>query len=91
MVKVVLPSIIAKVAKGEKEVTVSATTLQEALNQLVNRYGESFKKRIFDSSGKPKRFLNFYVNGKNVRFIKFLETRLKEDDELIILPSVTGG
>ena len=75
----------------EREVTVSASTLIEALGQLVTRYGEPFKERIFDSSGKPKRFLNFYVNGKNVRFINYLNTPLSDTDELTILPSASGG
>ena len=51
----------------------------------------SFKERIFDSPGNHKRFLNFYVNGKNVRFTDYLNTSLSETDELTILPSATGG
>ena len=91
MVKVVFPSIIAKVTNGEREVSLSASTLNEALSQLVTRYGDPFKERILDSSGKPKRFLNFYVNGKNVRFIAYLNTTLSDTDELTILPSASGG
>ena len=91
MVKVVFPSVMKRVTNREREVTVSASTLIEALNQLVKRYGDTFKDTIFDSSGTPKRFLNFYVNGKNIRFINNLNTPLSETDELIILPSATGG
>jgi molybdopterin synthase sulfur carrier subunit len=91
MVKVVVPSIIAKITNGEREVQVSASTLNEVLAQLVTRYGEPFKERIFDVSGKPKRFLNFYVNGRNVRFINDLDTPLKDTDEVTILPSASGG
>lgn len=91
MVKVIFPSIIAKATNGEREVTISASTLNEALDQLATRYGDPFKERIFDSPGKPKRLLNFYVNGKNVRFINYLNTPLSDTDELTILPSTTGG
>ena len=91
MVKVVFPSIIAKHTNGDREVTLSASTLNEALDELVTRYGDSFKKRIFDSTGKPKHFLNFYVNGKNIRFINNLNTIINDSDELTILPSVGGG
>ena len=51
----------------------------------------SFKERIFNSPGKHKRFLNSYVNGKNVRFIDYLNTSLSETDGLTTLPSATGG
>ena len=91
MVKVIFPSIMTKVTNGEREVTVSASTLLEALKQLSIRYGDAFKDTIFDSSGTPNRFLNFYINGKNVRFINNLNTPISETDELIILPSATGG
>jgi len=51
----------------------------------------SFKDRILNSSGKPRRLLNFFVNGKNTRFLKNLETSLKDDAEFSILPIVSGG
>ena len=91
MVKVVFPSIIVKVTNGEREVIISASTINEALAELSTRYGKSFKETIFDSSGKPKRFLNFYLNGRNVRFINNLNTPLKITDVLTILPSIGGG
>lgn len=91
MVKIVLPSIFAKVTNGEKEISVSAATLSEALTQLVTRYGEPFKTKIIDSSGNPKRFLNIYLNGRNVRFINDLNTALTETDVVTILPSASGG
>jgi molybdopterin synthase sulfur carrier subunit len=87
----VFPSIIAKVTNGEKEVRVTATTIDNALTQLSVKYGEPFKETIFDATGKPKHFLNFYLNGRNVRFIKNLDTPLKKTDVLTILPSVGGG
>lgn len=91
MVKIVFPSIIAKVTSGEREVIVKALTIKEALTQLVTRYGESFEANIFDSSGKPKRLLNFFLNGRNIRFINDLNTQLKDTDVVTILPSASGG
>ena len=87
MVKVVFPSILTTSTNGEREVVVSASTLHDTLDHLILRYGESFKERFFDSSGKPRRFLNFYVNGRNSRFLNFLNTPLSDADELTILPS----
>jgi len=91
LVKIVFSSIIATATQGEREVNLTASTLRDALNQLVTRYGDPFKERVLDASGNPKRFLNFYVNGKNARFLKYLDTPLNEKDEVTVLPSVTGG
>lgn len=82
---------IASVTAHEKEVEVSASTLREVVDKLVVKYGDAFRKRIFDPSGKLKRLLNFYVNGKNVRFLKQLDTPLNDGDEILILPTVSGG
>lgn len=82
---------ITSVTAGEKETNVSASTLREVVDKLVVKYGDAFRERIFDSSGELKKLLNFYVNGKNVRFLKQLETPLNDDDEVLILPTVSGG
>jgi len=83
--------VITSVTAGEKETNVSASTLREVVDKLVVKYGDAFRERIFDSSGELKKLLNFYVNGKNVRFLKQLETPLNDDDEVLILPTVSGG
>jgi len=90
-VKIIIPSLLSKVTGGEKEVAVSAATLTEALRQLIAKYGDAFEERVFDSTGKPKGLLNFYINGKNVHFLKGVETQLKDGDEVLILPAVGGG
>lgn len=90
-VKVIFPSVIVSVTAGEKETELTASTLSEAIDKLVAKYGDKFKDRVLDSSGKPKRLLNFYVNGKNIRFLKNLETTLNDGDKISILPLVSGG
>ncbi|RLI41736.1 molybdopterin synthase sulfur carrier subunit [Candidatus Bathyarchaeota archaeon] len=90
-VKVVFPSVIANVTAGEREIEVSASTLREVIDRLVAKYGDAIRDRIFDSSGNLRKLLNFYVNGKNVSFLKQLETQLKDGDKILILPTVSGG
>lgn len=91
MVTIIFPSILHRITRQEKSVILSATTVREAFTQLISRYGEPFKEKLLDSSGHPKRFLNIYLNGKNIRFIDNFESHLYDNDELTILPSVTGG
>jgi molybdopterin synthase sulfur carrier subunit len=86
-----LSSALTGVTHGEKQVDVIASTLGDALDKLANRYGHEFSERILDPTGKPKRFINFYINGKNAHFLKLLDTQLNDGDEITILPSVSGG
>ena len=49
------------------------------------------KERICDESGQVRRFVNIFVNGEDIRFLKHLETPLKAGDELSIVPAIAGG
>ncbi|MCX8171900.1 MAG: MoaD family protein [Candidatus Bathyarchaeota archaeon] len=89
-VKVALFGVLARIA-GEKIVYVNASTLKEALNEISVKYGEELKSRILDEKCNLRRFVNIYVNGRDVRFTGALETKLNENDEISIIPAVGGG
>lgn len=90
-VKVVVPAVLASCTKGEKEIDVSGSTVSEIIVSLARQYGDSFERRVLDASGKPRSVLNLYVNGKNVRFLDGLDTQLRDGDEVMLLPAVSGG
>ena len=89
-VKVTLFGALAKTA-GEKAVEIEASTLRDAIDKLVVKYEEKFKNRIYDEKGKVRRFVNIYINGKDVRFLNSLETKLNDGDNILIIPAVGGG
>jgi len=78
-------------ATGEKETEIMASTLKEALNKLVAKYNEPLKKILFDKTGKLRRIINFYMNGKNLGSLNILETKLKQGDKISIIPAYSGG
>jgi molybdopterin synthase sulfur carrier subunit len=49
------------------------------------------KDRICDEAGQVRRFVNIFVNGEDIRFLKHLDTALKAGDELSIVPAIAGG
>ncbi len=89
-VKIVIPSALNK-GEGEKRVNINADTLNDALNILTQELGNDFKRKVFDNNNKPRSLINIYINGKNIRFTGGLETRLNDNDEIVILPAVAGG
>jgi MoaD family protein len=78
-------------AIGRNEVETEASSLNEALYALTAEYGDKFKTKIFDATGNLKRQIKIYVNGKDIRFINHLDTSLKDGDDVLIIPAVTGG
>ena len=79
------------ITNNEKEVSVEASSVEEALKKLVVKYGDEFKNSIFDSEHNKRRFINIYVNGKDIRHLDSLKTSLNANDEITLLPAVTGG
>jgi molybdopterin converting factor small subunit len=76
---------------SEKTTKVEAETLLQAMTALVERYGEDFGSRIFDDNGKPRRFINIYVDGWDYRFLGGLDAVLDIGTELNLIPAVSGG
>ena len=74
----------------ERTTEVEASTVKEALDELAGKYGDDFEERLLED-GELRRFVNLYVNGDDVRHGDGLETAIGEDDEISILPAVSGG
>ncbi len=88
-INVFLTGALANVA--EKATTVEADTLSQALTALTDRYGDDFGSRLFDDNGKPRRFINIYVDGRDYRFLGSLDASLEPGTELNLIPAVSGG
>ena len=89
-VSISLSGALATVA-GTRKVEVDASTVSQALEALSSTYGEEFQTKLYDETGKPRRFINIYVNGRDYRFLRRLETQLTDNDDIAIIPAASGG
>ncbi len=71
----------------------SETTARNLLVQLAEKYGEPFKKAVYDPKEpdalKPYHILA--VNGLMIDLLNGLDTKLKDGDRVAVMPVVTGG
>lgn len=81
---------LAQITK-EKRVEVNGSTLNDVINRLTTKYGEQLKQRIYDEKGQLRRFINVYINGKDIRYLDRLNTKLKDGDKISVLPAAGGG
>jgi molybdopterin converting factor small subunit len=89
-VKVLIPTPLQKFTKEQATIECDATNVQELIDALeVNCPG--IKARLCDEQGAPRRFLNFYVNSEDIRFLDNVATSLTDGDEVSIVPAVAGG
>ncbi|MEM2964361.1 MAG: ubiquitin-like small modifier protein 1 [Candidatus Bathyarchaeia archaeon] len=80
---------------GLKEADVEladGSTVTDLLQELTNRFGEPFKKYVFDEkTGKPRGYLQFLLDGRNISNIEGFNTKLKGGENFAIIPPVGGG
>ena len=80
------------VGKKDEQIQLSeSTTLEALLKQLSKKYGEDFEDYVYDELGKVRGHLQFLINGKSASTGQGLKTKLREGDEIAILPPVGGG
>ncbi len=89
-VKVRIPTPLRKLTNGSDEVLVEGANVAELIENLEKNY-PGLKERICEADGKLRRFVNLYLNDEDIRFKKNMETELKENDELSIIPAIAGG
>ncbi|MCD6485220.1 MAG: MoaD family protein [Candidatus Odinarchaeota archaeon] len=76
---------------GTRELKVEASTIEEVLKKLIEKFGESFRKELFAEENKIRDEYLLLLNGKNFEFLDGLKTKLKDNDVIAILPPVGGG
>jgi MoaD family protein len=89
-VKVLVPTTLQKFTNDKATIECSAGNVDELINTLEDKYN-GIKARLCDESGQPRRFLNFYVNSEDIRFLDGTATALQDGDEVSIVPAVAGG
>jgi MoaD family protein len=89
-VTVRVPGQLRQWVDGQKLVEVPPCSVGDAIHELCQRY-PGVGERVLDEAGRPRRFVNIYVNGEDVRLLQGNETPLRDGDEVIIAPAVAGG
>jgi sulfur-carrier protein len=89
-VKVLVPTTLQSFTNNQPTINCEGSSVAELLDQLeVSCPG--IKARLCDESGKPRRFLNLYVNDEDIRFLDGTATTLNDGDQVSIVPAVAGG
>jgi sulfur-carrier protein len=80
---------------GRREVELDlpeGTTLKELLSHMVGVWGERLSERLFKTGTEellPR--IRVMVNGRDMQFVKGLETVLQDGDVVHLFPPVSGG
>ncbi len=90
MTTIRLPAPLRPYANGQAEVSVAGSTVSEALSQLLANY-PALKPHLMNGENQLRPFVNLFLGENNVNDLQGLATPLKENDRLMLLPSIAGG
>jgi MoaD family protein len=82
---------IAGLKEADIELSEGAT-VTNLLDELSSQFGEPFKKYVYDEkTGKPRGYLQFLLDGRNISNVGGFNTKLKGGESFAIIPPVGGG
>ena len=85
-----LPTALRAFADKQETVTVTATTVGDALEQMFKKH-ERLRQQLMAADGKLRSFVNVYVNEDDARDKQGLATPVKAGDTVLIVPAIAGG
>jgi molybdopterin converting factor small subunit len=89
-VRVLLPNAFHKHTNGAREITSTAGNLPALLTEIETTFPE-LKTHLRDESGEVRKFINFYVNEEDIRFLGNEKYAFQDGDEVLVIPSIAGG
>ena len=90
MSTVKIPPVLRSSTGGEKEVAADGDSVGDVLRELAQRHPGT-ERQLFQQDGQLNRYVNVYLNDEDVRVLNGLDTPVKPEDTLVILPAMAGG
>jgi len=89
-VKVRIPTPLQRITGGAGEISGAGATIKDLIGDLNGKY-PGLAERLYDEEGKLRRFINIYVNEEDIRFLDGESTKLKDGDDVSVIPAIAGG
>ena len=85
-----IPTPLQKFTQNQSEVQVSGATIDGVMVELDAQF-PGIRERLCDDSGAIRKFINFYLNDEDIRFMDGEKTVVQDGDEVAIIPAIAGG
>ena len=85
-----LPALMRSYTNGQTLVPVSGGTVQTAVDDLLRQF-PVLRPHLCNARGELRPFVNVFVNQENIKVLDGINTILQETDQILVMPSITGG
>ncbi|MBR1693641.1 MAG: molybdopterin-synthase adenylyltransferase MoeB [Lachnospiraceae bacterium] len=89
-VKLLISATLRTFAGRKSEIVLEGSTVQEVLDRFTDEYPDA-GKALFGDDRRLRPFVNVYVGGNNIDALDGLETKLEENDTVLLVPVIVGG
>ena len=85
-----IPTPLRAYTNGQSNINVAGANISEALTDLTKQY-PTIKPHIFNEGGELRPFVNLFIGENNIKDLEGVSTPIKDDDKLVLIPSIAGG
>jgi molybdopterin converting factor small subunit len=85
-----IPTPLRPYADGQSALTAPGRNVSELLENTLEQFPH-LKKHLYSEDKILRPFVNIFLGEENINELQGIETPLKEDDILLIIPSIAGG
>ena len=92
-VKVNFLSLLIDITEVEeiKLLIADNSNIRNLLDQLAENFGAKFEEIIFKTSHDLNKYVIITINGKDIKLLEGLETKIEKNDEINFIPAIAGG
>ena len=84
------PTVMKYYINNQAEIVVPAATVKDLVQEVIEKY-PSIRFHLVDSESNLRKHFNVFVNGTHIRDLNGMDTRLIEEDQVILMASAAGG
>jgi cysteine synthase/molybdopterin converting factor small subunit len=88
--RVRIPPTLRDAVGGAREIEASGSTLRDLLSDLAERF-PSLGRQVLEDGNELAPFVNVYVDNEDIRTLDGLDTPVRDDATVILLPAMAGG
>jgi len=78
------------IGKSELELDIEGQTLKDLIKILVDKYPKIVKE-LYTQNNELTEYVCIFLNDKPITALNFLDTKLKDGDNLLFFTPVSGG
>jgi len=85
-----IPTALRQYSENNATVEVDAANILGALNQIIEKHPQ-LRQQIFAGNGEMRRYINIFLNNKDIRYLEQENTTVEVGDSITLVPAIAGG